>query len=214
MGVPLPPHAFEEPAQQQPGAVAGPSASRRPAGEESDSGSDWGDDFLPPLVPDSPRASQQPTLDDICPWGLIDEEDDEEDEDAIMQDVQPLRPRRDGLRQPSVLRALPRMFGGSSGGGGSARWPPGSASDSLLGAVPRLHFTRAGFGLLRASPAQPAPASSTQPLEAELAGMAARLAELVRQHQGSAHPGVLTGLQDAANLLQGLASGAGQPPSA
>lgn len=53
-----------------------------------------------------------------------------------------------------------------------------------------------------------------QPLEAELAGMAARLAELARQHQGSMHPGMLSGLQDAANLLQGLARDTGPPSPA
>lgn len=126
-----------------------------------------------------------------------------------------LRPRRDSLRQPNVLRALPRMYGG---GGGAARGAPGSGpGDSFLSlALQRqsLRVLPAGAGLMHAAPAQAAAASSTQPLEAELAGMAGRLAELVRQHQGSAHPGVLSNLQDAANLLQGLATGAGLPPPA
>lgn len=90
----------------------------------------------------------------------------------------------------------------------------GGAGDSLLAPALRLHFARAlpaGRHATRAPSAPAAPSSSAQPLEAELSVMARRLAQLARQHQSSAHPGVLDGLRDAANLLHGLANGVEMP---
>lgn len=147
---------------------------------DSESEEDW-DEGMPPLAAAAPSSSQGPSLDDLCPWRLVDD---------AMQEARLTRPRRDGLRQqrPPLRR------------GGAGRLLLGDGA-LLSGSFGRRETRLA---------APPAPAASSQlPLEAELASMAGRMAQLVRAHQDllrDANPAVIAGLQDVANQLHSLAA--------
>lgn len=111
------------------------------------------------------------------------------------QDAPP--PHRPSLR-PSTFRAT--LFGGlAARDQGLWRAPPGRA--------PRRGVQGRGGG------------AGALPLEAELAGLAGKVAELVRMHRGrlgASEPQIHAGLQDVANRLYQLSSmlAAGPPPPA
>lgn len=113
-----------------------PPNSPPPLAEESDGELDWDGNAFPLLVPNLPPASPPPLgVDDVCPWGLMDEDDesDDGDGDALMQVGSPNASAQLGFTACLALGAgtdahLLQSLGHCLLALAPPSWPPNSAS--------------------------------------------------------------------------------------